>query len=114
WVNAVAVTPDGRQAVSASNDLTLKVWDLASGREVRALAGHSGWVDGVAGTPNGKQVVSASDDRTLRVWDLASGRTAATVTADAGVLACAVAMDGSTIVAGDRSGRLHFLRLMAH
>ena len=30
-VNAVAVTPDGRRAVSASGDQTLKVWDLESG-----------------------------------------------------------------------------------
>ena len=37
---AVAVTPDGRQAVSASDDRTLKVWDLASGAELRTLAGH--------------------------------------------------------------------------
>ena len=40
WVNAVAVTPDGRRAVSASSDKTLKVWDLDR-RELRTLAGHS-------------------------------------------------------------------------
>ena len=39
-VNAVAVTPDGQRAVSASDDKTLKVWDLDSGRELRTLAGH--------------------------------------------------------------------------
>ena len=38
---AVAVTPDGQRAVSASWDKTLKVWELASGRELRTLAGHS-------------------------------------------------------------------------
>ena len=41
---AVAVTPDGRHAVSASEDQTLKVWDLASGAELRTLAGHGGRV----------------------------------------------------------------------
>ena len=40
----MAVTPDGRQAISASVDKTLKVWDLASGAEVRTLEGHTGWV----------------------------------------------------------------------
>jgi WD40 repeat protein len=35
----VAVTSDGRRAVSASSDSTLKVWDLESGTEVRTLAG---------------------------------------------------------------------------
>jgi WD40 repeat protein len=73
---------------------------------------HSSRVNAAAVTPDGKHAVSASADRTLRVWDLASGRTTATFTADAGVSACAVAVDGITIVAGDGLGRLHFLRLI--
>jgi WD40 repeat protein len=46
-VNAVAVTPDGQRAVSASDDRTLKVWELASGRELRTLTAHSNWVTAV-------------------------------------------------------------------
>ena len=73
-VTAVAMTLDGRRAVSASTDNTLKVWDLESGRELRALEGHSKPVNSVAITPDGQIAVSASNDRTLRVWDLANGR----------------------------------------
>jgi len=40
-VNAVAVTPDGRYAVSASADQTLKVWELESGRALRALQDYA-------------------------------------------------------------------------
>ncbi len=40
-VNAVALTTDGRLAVSASEDGTLKVWDLDTGQELRTLTGHS-------------------------------------------------------------------------
>ena len=73
-VDGVAVTPDGRRAVSASWDNTLKVWDLESGRELRTLEGHSGHVNGVAVTPDGRRAVSASEDNTLKVWDLDTGR----------------------------------------
>jgi WD40 repeat protein len=72
-LNGVAVTPEGRRAVSASTDKTLKVWDLQSGRELFTLEGHSGWVTAVAVTPDGRRAVSASDDHMLKVWCLESG-----------------------------------------
>ena len=56
-VSAVAVTPDGRRAVSCSNDKTLEVWDLESGEELRTLKGHTGEVIAVPVTPNGTRAV---------------------------------------------------------
>jgi WD40 repeat protein len=110
-VRAVAITPDGQQVVSASYDNTLKVWDLHSGAERLTLTGHSNSVRAVAITPNGKQVVSASSDNTLKVWDLESGTEIASFSGDGALYCCAVAPDGVTIVAGEASGRVHFLRL---
>jgi WD40 repeat protein len=110
-VYAVAVTPDGRRAVSGSLDGTLRMWDLESGETLRALEGHSESVDAVAVTRDGRRAVSGSGDKTLRVWDLDSGRPVASTEADAEILCCAIAPDGRTIVCGDASGRVHFLRL---
>ena len=73
-VTAVAVTPDGQLAVSASYDRTLKVWGLGSGRELRTLSGHSDGVTAVAVTPDGRLAVSASWDKMLKVWELEGGR----------------------------------------
>jgi WD40 repeat protein len=67
------VTPDGKLAVSASHDWTLKVWELDTGRELRTLHGHSFPVSGVAVTPDGRLAVSASSDETLKVWELDTG-----------------------------------------
>jgi WD40 repeat protein len=73
-INGVAVSGDGRRAVSASWDKMLKVWDVESGRELRTLQGHSKWVRGVALSGDGRLAVSASSDNTLKVWDVESGR----------------------------------------
>jgi len=105
------VTPDGKLAVSASEDKTLKVWELASGRELRTLTGHSGVVWGVTVTPDGQLAVSASLDKTLKVWELDSGHELLAFTADAYLYCCAVAPDGKTILAGDQGGKIHCLRL---
>jgi WD40 repeat protein len=73
FVNTVALTPDGRRAISASNDKTLKVWDLESGACLRTLEGHGYGVKVVAVTPDGRRALSASPYDTLKVWDLESG-----------------------------------------
>lgn len=75
------------------------------------FTGHSRSVNAVAITPDGKRVISASYDNTLKLWNLETGEEIATFTGEAPFLCCAVAPDGVTIVAGESSGRVHFLRL---
>jgi small GTP-binding protein len=70
---SVAVSPDGRRALSGSDDQTVRVWDVASGRCERVLEGHTGSVRSVAWNGEGR-ALSGSDDQTVRVWDAASGR----------------------------------------
>jgi len=106
-VSGVTVAPDGKQAVSGSHDHTLKVWDLASGREFRTLTGHGGDVSGVAVTPDGKQVVSGSHDYTLKVWDLGNGRKLHTLAGHwGGADAVAVTPDGKQAVSAGWDGTL--------
>jgi WD40 repeat protein len=110
-VSSVAVSRDGRRAVSASAQETmLKVWDLETGREIHTLAGHSAGVNGVAVSGDGRRAVSASEDHTLKVWYLEAGELVATFTCDAPARCCSFA-SRSRIVAGDLSGRVHFLSL---
>jgi WD40 repeat protein len=53
-VLAVAVTQDGRRAVSGSNDRTVRLWDLKSGQILRTLTGHTDTISAVAVTPDGR------------------------------------------------------------
>jgi WD40 repeat protein len=87
----VALSPDGQQAVSASWDGTLKVWDLETGCELRSFAGHSSPVTCVAVCPDGRRAVSAFADSTLKVWDSAQSAHRVSVSTEA--------MPGSIIAA---------------
>jgi hypothetical protein len=68
-VNSIAFSPDGRLLASASEDNTVRLWDVASGAAVRTLEGHQGEVNGVAFSPDGRLLASASGDKTVRLWD---------------------------------------------
>jgi WD40 repeat protein len=106
-VNGVAITPDGRLAVSASADGTLKVWNLATGHEVHTLHGHTGAVSGVAITPDGRLAISASEDHTLKFWDLLIGHEVQTLHGHiGGVSGVAITLDGRHAVSASWDGTL--------
>ena len=111
WVTAVAITPDGRRGMSASAGGTLRLWDLRSGQLLRTLQDQAMPVNSVTVTPDGRRAISAADDHTLRVWDFERGISIAAFTGESPMLRCAIAPDGRTIIAREKSGRGHFLRL---
>jgi WD40 repeat protein len=78
-VNAVAIVPGGFLVVSASNDKTLRVWELETGQLVHILKGHSDRVTAVAIAPDGRRAVSAARDKTLRIWELETGQLVGTL-----------------------------------
>ena len=73
-VFAAAFSPDGRKAISAGADGTLRIWDTKSGKELKRLEGHTGRVWTVAFAPDGRRAASGGFDNTVRLWDVASGR----------------------------------------
>ena len=71
----MAFSPDGKTLASGSNDGTVRLWDVATGRPIgEPLTGHTGLVYSVAFSPDGKTLASGSGDGTVRLWDVATGR----------------------------------------
>ncbi len=69
-VMAIAMTPDGRYAVTGSLDNTIIVWNLMTGELYRTLVGHNAPVFSVAVSPDGYHAISGSSDNTIKIWNL--------------------------------------------
>ncbi|MEG4584108.1 protein kinase [Microcoleus sp. MOSTC5] len=69
-VNAVVINPQGNILASASDDKTIKLWDLQTGEFIHTFFGHSARVDAVAISPDGRMMVSGSFDRKVIEWKL--------------------------------------------
>jgi WD40 repeat protein len=67
-VRALAVTPDSKVLISASDDATIRFWDLSNGRCFRTLKAHTGGIRGITLSPDGMKLASASWDRTVKLW----------------------------------------------
>ncbi len=73
-VKAVAVSPDGKYLATGSRDRSAKLWDLATGMEIRSFLGHDHTVNGVQFSANGKWLITSSADQTAKVWELLTGK----------------------------------------
>jgi WD40 repeat protein len=73
WVRSVAFSPDGRHALSGSNDKSIRLWDMATGKELRCFLALNA-VLSVAFSPDGRQALAGGCDQTVHMWDIASGK----------------------------------------
>ena len=83
-VNSAAYSPDGKSIVTATRtNRTVRIWDAATGQELRQLIGHSEDALSAAYSPDGKTIVTVGCDGTpgsgcqessVRIWNAATGQ----------------------------------------
>jgi WD40 repeat protein len=109
-VGAVWLSGNGRWIVSGDNGANITVWDVATGKVLKDLVGHTRAVTCFAGNVgDGAWVVSGSYDGTLRLWEVESGRCVRKFAGhESYVYSTCVSRDGQWMVSGseDKTARL--------
>ncbi|MCG8450447.1 MAG: protein kinase [Pirellulales bacterium] len=107
-VRSVLFSPDGAAVVSGGQDNVMRIWQLATDREVAVLRGHASHVRDCAFSPDGKLLLSAGRDQQIKLWQpetygesLVLGGADGVAQSDA-VLAARFSRDGGSIVTASR------------
>jgi WD40 repeat protein len=110
-IRCVALSRDGKWAVTCGFEREARVWDLLSGRQVGSYAEGPGVFKAAVVLPAGKQFAAASSDGSVRLIDLATFKLVRRMDAGhaGGALAVAASKDGKHVVSGGMDGevRLH-------
>ncbi len=98
---------DGKMLLTASYDKTARLWDVASGRQLKELNGHSWWVWSAVFSQDETMAVTASQDGSAIIWDVASGEKLAQFLGHEGpVYSAAFSEDGKQVVSGGYDKRV--------
>ncbi|ETO05742.1 WD-40 repeat protein [Reticulomyxa filosa] len=104
---SVRFSPEGRRIVSSSFDKTVRVWDVASGKQIQTFKGHIDNVLHAEFSPDGHNIVSCSQDNTIRLWDIESGKELMKLDCIDWVRSINFSPDGKYIISGIQDGTIY-------
>jgi eukaryotic-like serine/threonine-protein kinase len=111
YISALAFSPDGKILASGSgySASEIRLWDIATGKQIGQLDGHGSWITSLVFWPDGKKLASSSGDQTVRIWDVPNGKCLDTLRGHRSeVWRLALLPDGRTLVSGAKDGAVSF------
>jgi len=107
---SLAIMRDGQTIVSGGQDATIRLWDMASGKELHKFVGHNGPVYGLVLLPDDNTLVSIADkDLAVKIWDIEMKSLKTSLAPNsAHINAVAVSPDQRYIVTGGDDGILRY------
>jgi WD40 repeat protein len=108
-VFAVAFSPANPVFATASEDMSVRLWDAAASEPIAVLK-HPGDVETLAWSPDGRVLATGCDDGTLRLWDPHSGEVRSSIVATASLRRVAFAPTGDLVLCGSYDG---YVRLVS-
>lgn len=107
-IRCLALSRDGWNVVSGSDDCTVRVWSAVTKEQQHVLRGHTSGVRAVAFTLNDSRIVSAGGDGTIRVWDAETGGCGAVLTGRTeGINALAIVPDATRVLSAGVDGKIY-------
>jgi murein L,D-transpeptidase YafK/tricorn protease-like protein len=100
-VNTIALSANGRQALSGGQDNVLRLWDIPTGLLLRTFDAQASRINAVAFSPDGHLILSGGSDKLVRIWAVSTGQAVRTIEGHAGeVLSVAISPDGKRALSG--------------
>ena len=104
---AVAFSPDSTKLAAAGADRAVRIWEVATGKDLMTIEDHADWIFDLAWSPDGKRIATASRDKTSKVFDAEKKEVLATFPGHADIVYCvAFAPDGKSLVTGGNDNQL--------